>query len=167
MKGRGVRRLLVLASLLGLCACWNGRDQYRKFEEEGRARGVPLLIYDISSNDPHRFLDQDPLALAFLNTQDVRIDSVTLTLAVCDTMGQATLPREIRLDGPFEPKASFILSPMGPPDSAGHETRVMLSHMVITAVEVVDAGGTRRFEGKQVAALLDDRIANFCIARAM
>ncbi|MGE5624919.1 MAG: hypothetical protein ACM3ZT_05150 [Bacillota bacterium] len=165
-KRRPVLRVIA-AMALTLCGCWNGKDQYRKFEEEGRARGVPLLIYDISANDPHRFLDQEPLGIAFLNTQDVPIASITLTLAVCNTMGQAAQPRDIRLVGPFEPRTSFILNPMGPPDSSGNETHVMLSHMVISAVEITDASGKHSFAGREVGVLLDERVANYCIARAM
>jgi len=36
--------------------------------------------------------------------------------------------------------------------------------MVITAIRVVDASGTHDYEGKDVAKLVDHRVANYCAA---
>jgi len=158
--------VLVPAALaLALAGCWNGKYQYRNFLEEGHVRQVPLIIYDITANDPH---DPYPasLAIAFLNTQETPLESVTISIAVCDAMGQTPHPIPIALGGPFEPHASFVINPVGP-DERGDRYHVFLSHAVITAVTVTDAAGTHEFAGNQVDALLDSKVANYCIARAM
>ncbi|HEX7965879.1 MAG TPA: hypothetical protein VF651_09195 [Gammaproteobacteria bacterium] len=152
---------------LVLCGCWNGKDQFRHYMEEGRAAHVPVVIYDISANDPRPGARQEPLAVAFLNTQDAELDSVTLTIAPCDTMGQPGRTRDVAFNGPFEPAAAVVISTAGSAGEDGKQVPVALPHMVITAVEVTDATGRRRFEGKDLAALLDERIANFCTGRAM
>lgn len=163
---RGLCRLLAAVSTLALCACWNGKDQYRKYQDEGHARNAPLIVYDFTANDPTRFV-AEPLALAFVNTEAVRIDSIDLELAVCDTMGQTKRSVSLKLSGPFDPEASFIVTPMGPAEADGHQDHVVIPHAVITSVTVEDSAGSHSFEDKQVAALLDAKIANYCIRRAM
>jgi hypothetical protein len=163
----GIARRFLLLGLTGcLCACWNGKDQYRKYEDEGHARSVPLIVYDFTSNNPTSFAAA-PLGFAFVNTQTGQIDSVGLELAVCDTMGQVTQPVTIKLAGPFEPGASFVIAPMGPVDAKGHQEHVTIPHAIVASITVADATGIRRFEGKQVAQLLDSKIANYCVGRAM
>ena len=158
--------ICVAATLCALYGCWNGRDQYRKYTDEGHARGVPLIVYDMTANSPSSFLPA-ALGLAFLNTQTAVIDSVSVELSVCDPMGQSTHPISLKLSGPFDPDASFIIAPMGPVDAKGHQDHVTIPHSVITSITVADASGTRRFTGKQVTDLLDGKIANFCLQRAM
>lgn len=150
-----------ILAVLSLSGCWNGRSQFREFMDEGHARHVPLIVYDISANDPHH-LYPEPFAIGFLNTQDQEIASVTLGIATCGIKAAAENPRTISLGGPFEPHASFVISPVGPADSSGEQYRMTSSHILITSIVVVDASGTRKFEGKDVAAFLDARIANFC-----
>lgn len=158
--------VLLAAAALSLCGCRNGKEQFRKYQDEGHARGVPLIVYDLTSNNPTSYAAA-PLGIAFLNTQSAPIDSVDMELGVCDTMGQAAHPVTLNLRGPFDPGASFVVAPMGPVDAKGHQEHVTIAHAVVTAITVTDAGGARRFEGKQVAALLDGKIANYCIERAM
>ena len=164
MKFAGV--LMLAMTMASLCACWNGKDQYRKYADEGRARGVPLIVYDITANNPSSYAPA-ALGLAFLNTQTTVIDSVSIELAICDPMGQSTHPVTLKLSGPFDPAASFIIAPMGPVDAKGNQDHVTIPHSVITSIIVTDASGTRSFEGKQVTDLLDGKIANYCIGRAM
>jgi hypothetical protein len=162
---RLVRGGVLAAAVLALCGCWNGKDQYRKLVGEGHARQVPIIIYDITANNP---ADMYPvsLAFAFLNTQETQIDSVTISLAACDAMGQTPDPIPIVLSGPFEPHASFVINPVGP-DERGHQYHVFIPHAVVIAITVTDSSGTHEFTGKQVDALLDSKVANYCIARAM
>ena len=159
MKGAG--RALAAASLLLLCACWNSKDQFRHFMDEGRADGVPLVIYDISANDAHHLYSQ-PVAVAFVNTQDAEIQSVVLTVAECDIKAAQTGPQTLNLGGPFDPDASFMIQPISKPDADGEQYHLQLSHMVINAIQVTDADGTRTFTGKDVAKLVDQRVANYC-----
>jgi hypothetical protein len=161
-----MRGLLAAVSLLALSACWNGKDQFHKYEDEGHARDVPLIVYDFTSNDPTSYAAAS-LGFAFVNTQAAAIDSLEMELSVCNTMGQATRPVSLKVSGPFDPGASFVIAPMGPVDARGHQQHVTIPHAVITAVSVTDASGTRRFETKQLADLLDSKIANYCIGRAM
>jgi len=154
---------MVLVALVG---CWNGKDQFRKYQDEGHARDVPLIVYDFTSNNPTSYAAA-PLGFAFVNTQAGQVDSVELELAICNTMGQATQPVTIKLAGPFEPGASFVIAPMGPMDAKGHQEHVTIPHAIVTSITVADANGPRRFDGKRVADLLDAKIANYCIGRAM
>lgn len=162
-----VRCWISVLAVLSLCGCWNGKEQYREFMELGHARHAPLIIYDISANDPHNNLHVEPLAIGLLNTQDQEITSVTLTIATCGVKGAAWYPHPLPLGGPFEPNASYVISPVSAPDEDGKQERIMHSHMMITAVEVVDASGTRKIEGKAVGTLLSDRIANYCATGGM
>jgi hypothetical protein len=157
---------LSIAAMLGLCACWNGKDQYRKYVDEGQARGVPIIVYDMTANNPSSYIPA-ALGIAFLNTQAKVIDSVSIELAICDTMGQSTRPVSLQLGGPFEPGASFVIAPMGPADAKGHQDHVIIPHSIVTSITVTDASGVRQFQGKQVVDMLDSKIANYCVGRAM
>jgi hypothetical protein len=154
------------AALLILSGCWNGKDQFHKYQDEGHARDVPLIVYDFTSNDPTSY-QAAVLGFAFVNTQAASIDSLELELSICNTMGQATRPLTLKLSGPFDPGASFVIAPMGPMDARGHQQHVTIPHAVVTSITVGDASGAHRFDGKRVADLLDAKIANYCIGRAM
>jgi hypothetical protein len=167
MFGAKLLRPWILAVVtLSLLGCWNSKAQFQAFLQEGQVRGVPLIIYDISANDPQT-LAPETFAVALLNTQDKEISSVKLSVSVCGTKAAATDPKPMDLGGPFEPHTAAILSLMSDPDASGHRNRMMLSHLVITAVTVEDAAGTRKFEGESVATLLDQKIANYCATRGM
>ena len=146
---------------LALHGCWNGKAQFDAFLQEGQARHVPLIIYDISSNDPHH-LYPETFAVALLNTEDQDIASVKLVMATCGIKAAATNPQTIDLGGPFKPHTAAILSLLSDPDQNGHQDRLLASHMLITAITVEDATGTKTFNEKEVTALLDAKIANFC-----
>ena len=161
-----MRGVLAVVSMLALCACWNGKDQFRKYQDEGRANGAPLIVYAFTANDPTNYAPAS-LGFAFVNTQASPIDSIQLDISVCNTMGQAARPLTFKLSGPFDPDTSYGIAPMGPADAKGHQEHVIIPHAVVTAITVVDAGGTHRFEGQQVSGLLDSKIANYCIAKAM
>jgi hypothetical protein len=148
---------------LALCGCWNAQDQYRTYMEEGRSRAVPLIIYDISANDPH-YLYPQTFAVGIVNTEEQDINSVKLTVAVCGIKAEALYPGTIDLGGPFEAHTSSVVSVLSKPDKDGKQYRLVFSHVLITSVSVTDASGTKTFQGKQVDALLDPKIANFCAA---
>lgn len=156
-----LRHGIVAASLLVLCGCWNGKDQFRHYMEEGRANGVPLVVYDISANDAH-YLYSQPVAVAFLNTQDRPLQSVVLTVATCGIKAAQDKTFTLNLGGPFEPDASFMIQPISDPDANGNQIHMELPHVVITAIQVVDADGTHTYTGKDVAKLVDKRVANYC-----
>ena len=158
-------RRLAIGMLLAcaLTGCWNAQDQYRAYLEEGRSRNVPLIVYDISANDPHHLYPQS-FAIGIVNTQDRDIDSVKITVAICGTKAEALHPETLDLGGPFEMHTSSVLSVLSEPDANGKQYRLVLSHVLITAITVTDSAGIRTFEGKDVAALLDPKIANFCAA---
>jgi hypothetical protein len=155
-----------IVAALCLCACWNAKTQFRQYMEEGRANGVPIVIYDISANDPHHLYSQ-PVAFAFLNTQDREITSVVVTVSVCGIKASQEGSWTLDLGGPFEPDASFMIQPISSPDAAGKQYHLQLSHMVITGIVVEDAAGTHVYTGKDVAKLLDKRVANYCVADIM
>ncbi|HEY3646124.1 MAG TPA: hypothetical protein VGM16_12370 [Gammaproteobacteria bacterium] len=155
-------KALVAASLLMLCACWNGKDQFHRYMDEGRANGVPLVIYDISANDAHRLYSQ-PVAVAFVNTQDAEIQSVVLTVSICGIKASQNGSWTLNMGGEFGPDASFMIQPISNPDANGNQYHMELSHMVITSIEVKDAGGTRTYSGKDVSKLIDGRVANYCV----
>lgn len=161
-----MRWLPIATTTLALCACWNSKDQYRRYQDEGHVRNVPLIIYDFTSNNPTNYAAA-PLGFAFMNTQAAVIDSVDMELGTCNTMGQMDRTVKLTLGGPFEPGASFVIAPMGPADAKGHQEHVTIPHAVVMSLIVGDASGVRRFEGKQVTQLLDGKIANYCIGRAM
>lgn len=161
-----LRWLAVAPALLALCACLSSKDQFRQYMEEGRANAAPLIVYVFTANDPTNYTPAS-LGFAFVNTQAAPIDSVEMDISVCNTMGQATRPLTFKLSGPFDPNTSYGIAPMGPADAKGHQGHVTIPHAVVTAITVTDAGGTHRFEGQQVAGLLDGKIANYCIAKAM
>jgi|SRR5690242_9190159 len=156
-----VRKALAMAPLLALCACWNGKDQFRHYMEEGRANGVPLVIYDISANDPHHIYSQ-PVAVAFLNTQDQEIRSVVLTVAICGIKAAQEGTWTLNLGGSFEPDSSFMIQPISDSDAEGRQFHMQLSHMVIKAIQVTDAGGVRTYTGDDVTKMVDKRVANYC-----
>lgn len=64
------RLFLCFALLMMLAGCWNAKQEYAEFMAEGKARNVPLLIYDTSWNDPHALYDSRMIAglLTFLTT---------------------------------------------------------------------------------------------------
>jgi hypothetical protein len=157
-----MRGLLAVVSLLVLCACWNGKDQFRNYMEEGRAGGVPLVVYGISNNDSRHFQGQ-AVTIAFVNTQDQQIDSVKITVSECDVKASQLPPQNYTFVGPFQPDASFVVAPISLPDAKGQQFRPVNSHMVINSIEVDDASGVRIYAEKDVAKMLDRRIANFCI----
>jgi hypothetical protein len=152
---------LAVTSALLLCACWNGKSQFRQYMDEGHAQHLPIVIYDISANDPHH-LYSEPVGVGFVNTDDQEIASVVLTVKVCGIKADTSAPWTLNLGGPFEPNASFVISPVTNPDAEGKQYPMVLPHVVISRVVVVDAAGTHTFEGKDVTGLLDRRIANFC-----
>ena len=153
--------VVLAASLLVLCGCWNGKDQFRHYMEEGRANAVPLVVYDISANDAH-FLYSQPVAVAFLNTQDQPLQSVVLTVATCGIKAAQEKTFTLNLGGPFEPDASFMIQPISDADANGNQYHMELPHVVIDAIQVTDANGTRTYTGKDVARLVDKRVANYC-----
>lgn len=152
---------LAVIAVLALGACWNGKDQFHHYMDEGRADGVPLVIYDISANDA-RYLYSQPVAVAFVNTQDAVIKSVVLAVAECGIKaGQVNL-RTMSLEGPFDQDASFLVQPVSLPDADGKQYHMQLSHMAILSIQVTDASGVRTFSGKDVGKLIDKRVANYC-----
>lgn len=167
MSGVTLFRTWIFAVIsLSLSGCWNSKAQFQVFLQEGQARGVPLIIYDISANDPQHLIPE-AFAIALLNTQDKEISSVKLSVAICANKAAATNPQSIDLGGPFAPHTAAILSLLSDPDASGHRQRMVISHLLITAVTVEDAAGTRKFEGEEVATLLDPKIANYCATRGM
>jgi len=150
-----------IVALLAVGGCWNGKSAFRDYMDEGRANKMPILIYDISANDAHHIYSQ-PVGVAFLNTQDQEITSVVLTVAVCGIKASQGSTWTLDLGGPFAPDASFMINPVSKPDATGAQYHMELPHMVITAIQVVDASGTHKFEGKDVARLVDHRVANYC-----
>lgn len=161
-----LRWSVAATSLLVLGACWNSKDQFRKYVDEGRANNAPIVVYAFTANDPTNYTPAS-LGFAFVNTQAAPIDSVELDISVCNTMGQATRPLTFKLGGPFDPNTSYGIAPMGPADAKGHQEHVTIPHAVVMAITVVDVGGRHRFEGPQLSGLLDSKIANYCIAKAM
>ena len=130
--------------------------------EEGQSRQVPILIYDISNNDPRHFQGM-PVAVAFVNTQDREIASVRFTVSICATKASQVHTQGYAMEGPYPAGASFVVAPISLPDATGEQYRPVNSHMVINEVEVTDDAGTHSFTGKDVAKMLDDRIANYCL----
>lgn len=159
-RPRGIAVVLA-ASLAVLCGCWNGKDQFRHYMEEGRANGVPLVVYDISANDAH-FLYSQPVAVAFLNTEDQPLQSVVVTVATCGIKAAQDKTYTLNLGGPFEQDASFMIQPISDADAHGDQYHMQLPHVVITAIQVTDAGGTHTYTGKDVVKLVDKRVANYC-----
>lgn len=167
MSGVRLLRAWICAVVgLSLSGCWNSKAQFQVFLQEGQARGVPLIIYDISANDPQHLIPE-AFAVALLNTQDKEISSVRLSVSICGSKAAATGPQSIDLGGPFAPHAAAILSLLSDPDKSGHRQRMVTSHLLITAIMIEDAAGTRKFEGENVAPLLDPKIANYCATRGM
>ena len=158
---RGARGLLMAGAMLALCACWNGKDQFHHYMEEGRANGVPLIIYDISNNDA-RYLFPQPVVVAFVNTQDQEIKSVVLTVAKCSIKAGHEETGTLTLDGPFGADSSSVVQPISEPDADGKQHELELPHVVINAIEVVDGSGAHSYTGKEVGKLIDGRIANYC-----
>jgi hypothetical protein len=156
-----MRGALTAVLVLALCACWNGKGQFRHYMDEGRADSVPLVIYDISANDAH-YLYSQPVAVAFVNTQDAEIKSVVLTVAVCGIKASQGTSSTLDLGGPFESDASFMIQPISDPDANGDRYHMVLPHVVITAIQVTDASGVRTYTGKDVTKLVDKRVANYC-----
>lgn len=156
-----MKRALATVSVLMLCACWNGKDQFHHYMDEGRTNGVPLVIYDISANDA-RYLYSQPVAVGLVNTQDTEIRSVVLTVAECGIKAVQGEPKSVTLDGPFEPDAASLVQPVSLPDADGKQYHMQLSHMVINAIQVTDASGVRTYSGKDVGRLVDKRVANYC-----
>lgn len=157
-----MRRLMIGTLLIcSLCACWNTKDQYQAYMEEGRSRDVPLIVYDISANDPHH-LYPETFAVGIVNTQDRDISSVKMMVATCGIKAEAVYPWTIDLGGPFQAHTSAVLNVLGPPGKSGKQYLLVTSHLLITAIVVTDGTGTRTFKKKEVAALLDPKIANFC-----
>jgi hypothetical protein len=152
--------------LLMLCGCWNSKSAFREYMGEGRANQVPILIYDISANDAHHIYSQ-PVGVAFLNSQDQEITSVVLTVAVCGIKASQGSTWTLDLGGPFQPDASFMINPVSQADATGTQYHMELPHMVITAIRVVDASGARDYTGKDVAKLVDKRVANYCAGDVM
>ena len=158
---KSMRVALGAICILALSACWNGKDQFHHYMEEGRANGVPLVIYDMSNNDA-RYLYPQPVVVAFVNTQDQEIKSVVLTIAKCSIKAGQEEEETLTLDGPFGQDSSSVVQPISEPDADGKQHDVELPHVVINAIEVIDGSGTHSYTGKDVGKLIDRRIANYC-----
>jgi len=152
-----------------LTSCVNVKQQSSKLMAEGKARNVPLLIYDTSWNDPHA-LYNTRMVVGLLNPNDMQINSVTLRMANCGSKGITDYTQLLNLGGPFLPGTFYVIHPSWPvqyPSSISREAAEAAaktsSHMVIKGVEIIDNNGRKYIYSKDVSKLLTSNISNFCL----
>ena len=161
--------LLCLALTAMLGGCWNAKQEYAKYMAEGKARNVPLLIYDTSWNDPHALYNTH-MAVGLLNTGDKQLNSVVLLMNGCGSKGVTDYTYPLNLSGPFLPGKAYIVYPSWPVqysqwisrEQAEAEAKTS-SHMVITGIEITDGDGVKSIYNKDVLKMLTANISNFCI----
>ena len=159
--------ICLLASML--TGCLNVKQQSSELMTEGKARNVPLLIYDTSWNDPHA-LYNTRMAVGLLNPSDEKINSVTLRMANCGSKGITEYTQALNLGGPFLPGKFYVIHPSWLVQysqwisrEATEAAAKTSSHMVIKGVEIIDNNDKKYIYNKDVSKLLTSNISNFCL----
>jgi len=158
---------IVLA--VALTSCMNVRQEYSALMSEGKTRNVPLLIFATSWNDPHALYNSRML-VGLLNTGDRQIKSVVLHTADCGSKGITDDTQTLDLGGPFLPGKSYAIRPSWPVQYSQWISRERAeaaaktsSHIVITAIDIIDSSGSKSVYVKDVSELLTSNISNFCL----
>lgn len=166
---RTAQGLLCLAVLCALNGCWNAKQEYSQDLAEGKARNVPLLIYDTSWNNPHA-LYNTRMVVGLLNTGSKTLNSVILLMTTCGSKGVTDYTYTLNLGGPFSPDRAYLIYPSWPihysqwisHERAEAEAKTA-DHMVITGIAIIDANGVKTTYTKGVSKMLTSNISNFCL----
>ncbi len=163
-----IRFLCIITLPVVLYACMNVKENYSALMTDGKARNVPLLIYDTSWNNPH-VLYGTRMEVSLIITGDEKINSVMLQTASCGSKGSVGRMRLLNLDGPFIPGKAYTIYPTWPVQYSqwiSHEQSVVnakySSHIVIKAVVVNFNTRNQTIYDKNVSQIITSNISNYC-----